>query len=164
MMLTVDKIRQLVVVFLLMLLAFYMQELLTSNVLQKSFPEWPYLLTLYFSVSYRYFFGVISAFLVGIIQDVFVGVPTIGLGAIIYVLASYFLISTRLRFKHMSIFLQSLSVGVLVTVKILIVMIYEAIFYSPPTHFWVLLSIPMSMLVWPLFHMFFAYFFEKYAA
>lgn len=102
-MIATNKTQQLLVILLMMALAFYLQELPTSNVLQKSLPELPFILTLYFSVSSRFFFGVISAFVVGIIQDVFLGVPTIGLHAAIYVLAAFTMITIRLRFKHMSI-------------------------------------------------------------
>lgn len=159
---TTNKSQQLVVTLLLMVFAFYMQELPTSNVLQKVLPEWPFILSLYLAVSSRYFFGVVSAFVVGVIQDVFLGIPTMGLHAAIYVLCAFFLISTRLRFKYLSIFFQSLIIGVLVAFKVLVLMLYETILYSPPTHLWVLLSIPLSMLVWPLVHMFFAFFSETH--
>ncbi|MGY0399373.1 MAG: rod shape-determining protein MreD [Ostreibacterium sp.] len=152
-MLTIDKSQQLLIIVLLMIGAFYIQELPSSNVLQKILPEWPYILTLYFSVSKRYFFGVIFAFFIGITQDVFLGIPTIGLHAIIYVLSAYFMMTISLRFKHMSIFSQSLVIGLLVLFKMLVIMFYEALLYSPPVYFWVILSIPLSMLVWPLLYM-----------
>lgn len=155
---TNNSLQQLLGVMLMMLLAFYLQELPTSNVLQMTLPEWPFILVLYFSVSSRYFFGVLSAFIVGMIEDVFLGIPTIGLHAAIYTLAAFVMIMLRLRFRHMSVFSQSLVIGLMVLFKILIVMIYQAIFYTMPNHFWVVLSVPLSMLLWPGIHMFFAFF------
>lgn len=160
---TSNKAQQLAVVLLMMVLAFYVQELPASNVLQTTIPEWPYILTLYFAVSSRYFFGVISAFTVGVIQDVFIGVPTIGLHAAIYVLSAFFMLNIRLRFRHMNITTQSLLIGTLVALKTVIIMFYESLLYSPPVHFWVLLSIPLSMLIWPLLHMFFTFFTQKHS-
>ncbi len=159
---TNNKTQQLLVILLVMALAFYLQELPGSNVLQKSLPELPFILTLYFSVSSRFFFSVISAFIVGMIQDVFIGIPTIGLHAGIYVISAFIIIMIRLRFKHMNLLLQSLTIGILVALKILLVTLYETILYSPPTHYWVLLSIPLSMLAWPLLHVIFSFFSEKH--
>ncbi len=161
-MIATNKIQQFLVILLVMALAFYVQELPSSNVLQKSLPELPFILTLYFSVSSRFFFGVISAFIVGMIQDVFIGIPTIGLHAGIYVIASFIIIMIRLRFKYMSLPLQSLTIGLLVLLKILLVTLYETILYSPPTHYWVLLSIPLTMLIWPLLHFIYTFFAEKH--
>ncbi len=157
-----NKTQQFVVILLTMALGFYLQELPGSNVLQKSLPELPFILTLYFSASSRFFFGVISAFVVGLVQDVFVGIPTMGLHAGIYVLAAFTMITIRLRFKHSNIFTQSLIIGLLVAIKITLVIFYETILYSPPVHFWVLLSIPLSMLVWPALHVIFIFFAEKH--
>lgn len=154
-------IQQFLIIFILMSLGFYLQELPTSNVLQSILPEWPFILTLYFSVSTRYFFGLASAFFIGLIEDVFLAAPVLGINAFVYVLVSFILISTRLRFRHMSIFSQSLVVGLLVFLKVAVLMIYNSIFYSPPNHFWVLLSVPTSMLVWPLLHIFFSSFSRK---
>ncbi|PID67018.1 MAG: rod shape-determining protein MreD [Gammaproteobacteria bacterium] len=160
-MITNDKTQQFVVIVLMMALAFYLQELPGSNVLQKALPELPFILTLYFAVSSRFFFGVISAFVVGMVQDVFIGIPTLGLHAAIYVIAAFVMIIIRLRFKHMNIFIQSFTIGVFVLVKILLVTLYETILYSPPVHLWALLSVPLSALVWPLLHLLFAFFAEK---
>ncbi|PIE82607.1 MAG: rod shape-determining protein MreD [Cardiobacteriales bacterium] len=157
-----DKTQQFLVILLVMALGFYVQELPGSNVLQKSLPELPFVLTLYFAVSSRFFFGVTSAFVVGMVQDVFIGIPTIGLHAGIYVIAAFMLIMTRLRFKHLSILMQSLSIGALVALKIVLVTLYETILYSPPAHYWVLLSIPLTMLIWPLLHLIFTFFAEKH--
>lgn len=159
---THNKTQQLVVILLLITIFFYFQELPASNVLQNALPEYPYILTLYFSVSSRYFFGVFSAFIVGIFQDVFLGVQTIGLHAAIYVLSAYVMLTIRLRFRHMSIFSQSLFIGMMVALKVTILILYETILYSPPVHFWVFLSVPLSMLIWPLVHMFFSFFAAKY--
>lgn len=158
-----SKAQQLVIILLLMAMAFYTQELPGSNVLQKILPEWPYILTLYFSVSSRYFFGVISAFITGVIQDVFIGVPTMGLHAGIFVIAAFVMLSIRLRFKHTTIFIQSLIIGLLVAFKVVVLMIYESVLFSPPVHFWAFLSVPFSMLVWPLLHMFFSFFAAKHS-
>ncbi len=156
--------QQLVVVLLLMAIAFYIQELPSSNVLQQTLPEWPFILTLYFSVSSRYFFGVASAFFVGIVQDVFLGTPTIGFHALIYVLCAFALQIMRLRFKHMSVSSQSLVIGTCVAFNACALMLYESVLYSPPTHLWIFMSVPLSMLVWPMLHMFFAFFSEVHTA
>lgn len=157
-----SPLQQLLIILLMLVLAFYVQELPTSNVLQLSLPDWPYMLVLYFSVSTRYFFGVFSAFVVGIIQDVFLGVPTLGLHAGIYVLSAFILIAGRLRFRHLSLASQSLTIGLLVFVKIVIVMIYSSIFYSIPSHFWHFLSVPFSILLWPGIHVFFQFFASRH--
>lgn len=155
---TTNPLQQGISIILVMLLAFYIQELPTSNALQMTLPEWPFVLMLYFSVSSRYFFGMISAFLIGLVQDVFLGVPTLGLHAAIYVLAAFIIMSMRMRFRHMSIFSQSVVVGLLVLLKIILIMVYEAVFYAMPNHFWSVLSIPLSMLLWPAVHLFFSFF------
>lgn len=160
-MLTNNHAQQLVSIILMMALALYVQELPSSNVLQTALPEWPLILNIYFAVSSRYFYGVISAFVVGIIQDVFLG-SIIGLHAGIYVIIAFIMLTIRLRFKHMSIFTQALLIGLLVFAKVLIVGIYETLLYSPPAHLWVILSIPLSMLLWPLVHMFFSFFAGKH--
>ncbi len=157
-----NKTQQFLVILLVMALGFYIQELPSSNVLQKSLPELPFLLTLYFSVSSRFFFGVISAFVIGVIQDVFIGIPTMGLHAGIYVLCAFIIIMIRLRFKHMNIMTQSITIGAFVLLKIVLVTLYETILYSPPAHFWALLSIPLSMLIWPVLHIIFTFFAEKH--
>lgn len=156
-----NYIQQFFVVLLMMLLAFFIQELPTSNVLQMVLPEWPFIFTLYFAVSTRYFFGVTSAFVVGLIEDVFLGVPTLGLHAGIYVLGAFILIISRLNFIHMSLASQSLTIGLLVLIKILIVATYSAIIYNFPSHFWVFLSVPLSILLWPGIHLFFRFFADK---
>lgn len=158
-----NRIQQFVIIILMMTVAFYLQELPTSNVLQTALPEWPYLLTLYFAASSRYFFGVISAFVIGIIEDVFLGIPTMGLHAVIYVLAAFILIAGRLRFKHMRLPGQSSVIGLLVLAKVLIVMVYNAVLYVAPAHFWALLSVPLSMLLWPLLHLFFHFFASRHS-
>lgn len=158
-----NRVQQFVIVILMMALAFYVQELPISNVLQTALPEWPFVLTLYFATSSRYFFGVISAFVVGIIEDVFLGVPTLGLHAAIYVVVAFILIAGRLRFKHMRLSSQSLMIGVLVLLKVATVMIYNTVLYAMPTHFWAFLSIPLSMLLWPVLHAFFHFFASRHS-
>lgn len=153
-----DSLQQLLVILLVIGATFYLQELPGSNVLQTALPEWPFILTLYFSVSSRYFFGVVSAFVVGVIEDVFLGVPTLGLHAIIYTLASFFIILIRFRFRQYSVFLQSMIIGFLVLLKVFFFLVYNSILYSFPAYYWVLLSLPASVLTWPLVHLFFAYF------
>lgn len=153
-----DNLQQLLVIILVIGATFYLQELPGSNVLQTALPEWPFILTLYFSVSSRYFFGVFSAFTVGAIEDVFLGVPTLGLHAVMYTLASFFIILIRFRFRQYSIFLQSLIIGFLVLLKVFFFLIYNSIFYSLPAYYWMLLSLPASILTWPLVHLFFSYF------
>ncbi len=125
-------------------------------------PEWPFILTLYFSVSTRYYFGVVSAFVVGLLQDVFLGTPTLGLHAAIYVLAAFAIIAGRVHFKHLSLMSQSMTIGFLVFFKIVVVTIYSAVFYSSPSHFWNLLSIPFSILLWPCTHLFFQFFADRH--
>lgn len=155
--------QQFAIILVMMLLAFYVQELPTSHILQMILPEWPFILTLYFATSTRYFFGVISAFIVGLIEDAFLDVPTLGLHAGIYVLAAFILVAGRLRFKHMTIPMQSLTIGMLVLMKFIIVTIYSAVFYSMPSHFWALLSIPISMLLWPGVYLFFRFFSDRHS-
>lgn len=157
-----NLLQQCLVVIIMMLLGFYLQELPGSNVLQTLLPEWPFILTLYFSVSSRYFFGLISAFIVGVLEDVFLVSPLLGIHSLIYVVAAFTLIATRLRFKHLSVFSQSMVVGALVLFKIAVLMVYNSVLYSPPSHFWLLLSVPLSMLIWPLLHVFFAFFASKH--
>ncbi len=158
-----NRIQQFVIVLLMMAVAFYVQELPVSNVLQTVLPEWPYVLTLYFAASSRYFFGVISAFVVGLIEDVFLGVPTLGLHAGIYVLAAFILIAGRSRFRHLRLTGQSLMICLLVLMKVVMVMIYNTVLYAPPAHFWALLSVPLSMLLWPLLHVFFRFFANRHS-
>ncbi len=155
-------LQQIIIVMLMMTLAFYVQELPSSNVLQIILPEWPYILTLYFAVSTRYFFGVVSAFVVGLVQDVFVGIPTLGLHAGIYVLGAASLMIGRMNFVHLSLPLQSLTIGFLVFVKITLVAIYGSIFYNMPSHFWSILSVPFSIILWPGVHVFFQFFADKH--
>lgn len=157
-----NLLQQCLVVIIMMLLGFYLQELPGSNVLQTLLPEWPFILTLYFSVSSRYFFGLTSAFIVGLLEDVFLVSPLLGIHSLIYVVAAFTLIATRLRFKHLSVFSQSMVVGALVLFKIAVLMVYNSVLYSPPSHFWLLLSVPLSMLIWPLLHVFFAFFASKH--
>lgn len=161
---TTDFLQQLLVAIVVMILSFFMQELPGSNVLQSALPEWPFLFALYFAVSSHYFFGILLAFCVGVIEDVFLGVPVLGLHAAIYVLAVFVMIASRLRFKHMSVTGQGFFVGLLVLAKVLVVMIFEGVWYSPPAHYWIALSIPMSMLAWPLINMFFGFFSVKHTA
>lgn len=156
-----NPLLEFVIVAVMTTVAFYLQEMPNSNVLQMVLPEWPYILMLYFSVSTRYYFGVISAFTVGVIQDVFLGIPTLGLHAGIYVISSFILITSRLRFKHLTLASQSMSIGLLVLFKIILVTIYSGVFYSTPTHFWSLLSVPLSVLLWPLLYLFFQFFASK---
>lgn len=158
-----NRVQQLVIVILMMVLAFYLQELPSSNVLQTALPEWPYILTLYFAASSRYFFGVVCAFIVGMVEDVFLGIPTLGLHAAIYVIAAFILIAGRLRFKHMHLPGQSLMIGLLVLSKIIIIMIYKTVLYVSPAHFWALLSVPLSMLLWPVLHIFFRFFTNRHS-
>ncbi len=154
--------QQFVVVFLMMSIAFYLQELPSSNVLQMILPEWPFILTLYFAVSTRYIFGVISAFIIGLIQDVFLGIQTLGLHAGIYVLAAFVLMAGRMHFKHMSLANQSLVIGALVLMKLVLFTLYNSVFYSVSSHFWSVLSIPFSILLWPGVHLFFQFFAAKH--
>ncbi len=148
----------------MMIAGFYLQELPSSNTLQNVLPEWPLILTMYFTLSNRFFFGVISAFFIGLIQDVFLGVPTLGLHAGIYTLMSFTLIVSRLYFIHLNLTAQSLFIGALVFTKICIVMIYNSIFFSTPNHFWIFLSIPFSMLLWPGIFVFFQFFAKRHSA
>lgn len=154
----VEITQQLLVILIVMTIMFFIQEIPGSNVLQTALPEWPYILTLFFAVSTRYFFGVTAAFIVGLIEDAFLGVPTMGLHAIIYALSAFAIISIRYRFRQHSIVVQSLIIGVLVTVKVLLLMIYSSVVYNFPAYFWVFLSIPASILTWPLVHVFFSFF------
>lgn len=153
-----DITQQLLVVVIVMTVMFFIQEIPESNVLQTALPEWPYIMTLFFAVSTRYFFGVTAAFVVGLIEDVFLGVPTIGLHAIIYTLSAFTIISIRYHFRQHSVVVQSLIIGVLVAVKVVFLMIYSSVVYNSPAYFWVLLSIPASMLTWPLVYVFFSFF------
>lgn len=157
-----NYLQQFLIIVMMMALGFYLQELPGSHVLQTLLPEWPFILTLYFAVSSRYFFGLVSAFVVGLIEDVFLSTPLLGIHALIYVLVAFILITTRLRFRHLSIFSQSLVVGALVFFKVLALMIYNSILYSPPSHFWGMLSIATTMLAWPLLHVFFGFFASKH--
>ncbi len=159
-----DNIQQLLAVIVIMVMGFFLQELPGSNVLQSALPEWPFLFTLYFSVSSRHFFGVFSAFLLGMIEDVFLGIPVLGLHAAIYVLAAFVMIAMRLRFKHMSMTGQSIFIGMLVLVKIVVTVVFESIWYSPSAHYWIALSIPLSILMWPMINLFFGFFFIKHSA
>ncbi len=154
--------QQIVVITLMMFFAFYLQELPTSNGLQFVLPEWPFLLTIYFSVSSRYFFSVTSAFFIGLVQDVFLGIGTLGLHAGIYVLAAFIITTMRLYFKHSNIVMQSLIIALLVVIKIIILAIYSAIFYSIPSHYWSFLSIPLSAFAWPLVYYFFHFFASRH--
>lgn len=156
-----NYLQQLLVITIMMLLGFHLQELPSSNVLQTVLPEWPFILTLYFSVSSRYFFGLFSACIVGLIEDVFFVSPMLGIHAFIYLTAAFILIIMRLRFKHLSVFSQSLMIGSLVLFKVIVLAIYNSVLYSLPSHFWMLLSVPVSMLVWPLLHIFFTFFSSK---
>ncbi|PIE46695.1 MAG: rod shape-determining protein MreD [Gammaproteobacteria bacterium] len=154
--------QQFLIVIVMMILAFYFQEIAGSQVIQKALPAWPFVLTLYFSVSSRFFFSVFSAFIVGLIQDTLMSIPTLGLHAGIYVLAAFVIIVSRMQFKYLSLMSQTLVVGALVFVKILAVMLYESFFYSPPSHLWDFLSIPFSMLFWIVLRYFFLIFSKKY--
>lgn len=155
-------LEQLLIVIIVIATMFYLQELPTSNVLQTALPEWPYVLALYFSVSSRYFFGVTSAFIVGLVEDVFLGVPAIGIHALTYMLSAFVIISIRVQFKQMTILLQSLVIGAFVLSKVIIIVVYNSVFYSLPAYFWMLLSVPASVLLWPLIHAFFSFFASRY--
>lgn len=157
-----NKAQQFLIILLMMGLAFYLQEIPTSQVIQKALPAWPFIFALYFAVSSRFFFGVISAFIVGLIQDTLLSVPTLGVHAAIYVLAAFIMISIRMRFRYFSLLTQSLIIGSLVFLKILSVMLYESLFYSPPSHLWDFLSIPSSMLLWVVLRLFFLFFSKRY--
>ncbi len=157
-----NKAQQFLIIVLMMILAFYLQELPSSQVLQKTLPAWPFVLSLYFAVSQRFFFGVSSAFIVGLIQDTFLSIPTLGLHATLYVLAAFVIISIRMRFKYFNLLYQCLIIGSLVFFKILAVMLYESLLYSPPSHLWDFLSVPSSMIFWVVLRFFFLFFANRY--
>lgn len=158
-----DVIQQMLFIIIIMTVTFFVQELPNSNVLQTALPEWPFIFTLFFAVSTRYYFSVSAAFLVGLVEDAFLGVPTMGLHAIIYTLAAFTMIIIRHRFRQCSIVLQSLIIGLLVLLKVVLFMIYNSVVYAFPAYFWVLLSVPASILAWPLVHVFFSYFSHRNA-
>lgn len=157
------RVQQLLVMVVMFVLAFYLQELPASNVLQTALPEWPFLLTIYFAVSSRFFFGVTSACIVGLLEDAFLAVPTLGLHAAIYVLAAFIVMSISIKFRHYLLVSQALVVAVLVFLKVLLVMIYYAILYALPVHFWALLSVPASLIAWPVILLFFNFFKNRYS-
>ncbi|PIE45470.1 MAG: rod shape-determining protein MreD [Gammaproteobacteria bacterium] len=161
-MLMTNKFQQGFIVAVSLLAAFYIQELPSSNVLQLVLPEWPFLIVLYFSVSSHFFFGIVVAFGVGLIEDVFLGMPVLGLHAGIYAISAFVMLALQNRFEHINLVTQTLIIGVMVLFKLIVITLFASIWYSPSLHFWAFLSIPISMLMWPLLNLMFAFFPSRY--
>ncbi|MPV86422.1 rod shape-determining protein MreD [Ostreibacterium oceani] len=162
-----NKIQQIIVIALLLLIALYLQEIPSSNLVQGVLPEWPLLLVIALSASSRYRLAIAFAFVVGLFQDVFLGVPTLGLHAAIYTLIGFIMVSARNYFTNLSVLIQAVFVAIVVLIKVFVVSLYYAILFSGPTHFWTLLSVPFSLIAWPLVQLavtFFLSFFDEHTS
>lgn len=129
------------------LVAFFINEMPTSGVLQSLLPDWPFLVVLFFSVSERWRATVIFAFFVGLLQDQFIGTP-LGVYAFIFTLCAYIISQYRKRFRYAGMMFQTMIVGLLVLLKVILVLIVNSFMYSLPGYFWSLLSVPLSMFAW----------------
>lgn len=156
-----DYIRHLLYFLFLMGCAFVIQELPNSNVLQSTLPNWPLLLVIYFSMSYQIGIAVTLAFIVGAVQDVFMGMP-IGLNAFAFTLSAFFIVRSRYKHRATSVVKQGFLVMIAVLFTVLIKLIYSSIVFSPAKYYWILLSVPTSFIAWNLIHMFFSFFSQRW--
>lgn len=132
---------------LVVCVAFFVNEMPTSGVLQSLLPDWPFLVVLFFSVSERWRATVIFAFIVGLLQDQFIGTP-LGVHAFVFTLCAYIISQYRKRFRYAGMMFQTMIVGLLVLLKVILVLIVNSFMYSLPGYFWSLLSVPLSMFAW----------------
>lgn len=137
-------------------LAFVLQELPNSNVLQSTLPNWPLLLVIYFSLSYHIGTAITIAFIIGATQDVFMGMP-IGLNASAFTLSAFFIIRSHYQNAISSALTQGLLVMLSVLFVVLVNLIYSSLVFSPAKYYWALFSIPSSFIAWSLLHMFFSF-------
>ncbi len=132
-------------------LAFILQELPSSNVLQSTLPNWPLLLVVYLSLSHHMVPAVSLSFILGLTQDVFMGMP-LGLNAMGFTLCSFFIIRARHKDPVIGALKQSFLVMWSALFVVALNLAYSSILFTPAKHYWALLSVPSSFIAWSLIH------------
>ena len=116
-------------------------------------PEWVAVALIYLMFNWSGQIGVFVAMAVGLLVDILEGAPVIGQHALGYVAMTYFFVTLAQRFRTFPLVQQSIVVGMLVGINLLVVKLTTQLFsYSGAglSYWFPALS---SMLVWPLISM-----------
>ena len=131
------------------LIAFVLATIPLSNTLELLRPEWVLLVLLYWVIALPERYGLVFAWIVGLLVD-FVEGGLLGQHAITFALSAFFALSLHQQFRMFSRVQQTLLVGMAIVIYEMIDVTIQDISGNTSFSFLVFLPVFTSAMVWPL--------------
>ena len=135
-------------VFLSFLVAFVLATIPLSTTVELWRPEWVLLVLLYWLVALPERFGLVAAWLVGLLVDIVEG-GLFGQHTITFALSAFFALSLHQQFRMFSRVQQTLLVAVVIAIYELLDALIQQVSGNASFSFLVFLPVLTSAMVWP---------------
>ena len=141
--------RQVIIIVISFLVAFMLTIFPLPEWAEWLRPPWVWLVLIYWSLAEPYRVGFLTAWVVGIVTDVLTG-TLLGEHALVFVLASYFILRFHARIRHFYFWQQSVVVLLVVFFYQLILFWVQGMIDQLPTSGLYWLASLSSLIAWPI--------------